>query len=569
MASFGSTNRSRPGCTDPAALFPDRRLAVLWLGLVLLLCLPASSRANAPSQAQELFSVQVASFSTLDAALTEYQRLRQRLQPAEAELLRIEYREPHFVLRLGSSEALQPLLDLHFNVKVQVPTAMLLKMQPDPRSVLLGPGVDRIQEFQAARMKPAPATADTPPIPEVARVELPPLPLQVLPLRLVQPVPHQALELPPTPQVELRPTTAPTAPAVEPPSPLAALAELWHGEWGLMTQPLLYSVFCGLAALGLSLTLFLALPGFRRGQPERGRVTPAPRGRPGARQLTFRTPDARSGTPTVARLMLHPSTPRNGLSPESEEILRRSRTQNAVIRENLLQLCAERPFKSVYVTSSTPGEGKTRTAVGLAHSLQEAGYSVLLVDANTRNPALAPLYGLPGSPGLLELLNSTEPRIPDSLHATRHGELFILPLGALPQGQRGNGQRPSLNGLVAELGTGFDLVLLDGLPLNDPFARLVAASCDGVLLVAPWTEPRWHMLKKSVRDIESLGGAVLAVVQNKRDRVLPDFLYRRPLRSTTPSAPPGGTPAPAAEDSLPPAAPGDPPWSRSTLPPLQ
>ena len=88
MASFGSTNRSRPGCTDPAALNPDRRLAVLWLGLVLLLCLPAPSRANAPSQAQELFSVQVASFSTLDAALTEYQRLRQRLQPAEAELLR-------------------------------------------------------------------------------------------------------------------------------------------------------------------------------------------------------------------------------------------------------------------------------------------------------------------------------------------------------------------------------------------------------------------------------------------------------------------------------------------------
>lgn len=65
--------------------------------------------------------------------------------------------------------------------------------------------------------------------------------------------------------------------------------------------------------------------------------------------------------------------------------------------------------RSVLVTSSIPGEGKSTTAANLAIVLGESGVRVLLVDADLRRPVIAKAFGLEGSVGLTTVLTGRIP----------------------------------------------------------------------------------------------------------------------------------------------------------------
>jgi len=51
-------------------------------------------------------------------------------------------------------------------------------------------------------------------------------------------------------------------------------------------------------------------------------------------------------------------------------------------------------FKSLVVTSSLPGEGKTTTTINLAHTIAQMGRSVLVVDVDLRKPGMSKRFGV-------------------------------------------------------------------------------------------------------------------------------------------------------------------------------
>ena len=75
-----------------------------------------------------------------------------------------------------------------------------------------------------------------------------------------------------------------------------------------------------------------------------------------------------------------------------------------VLRTNLQFADLDARRQTILVTSSVPDEGKTFVATNLAISLAKAGRSVLLFDADMRNPNVGKLLGLENTVGMITVL---------------------------------------------------------------------------------------------------------------------------------------------------------------------
>ncbi|HEX7940840.1 MAG TPA: GNVR domain-containing protein, partial [Gemmatimonadaceae bacterium] len=153
-----------------------------------------------------------------------------------------------------------------------------------------------------------------------------------------------------------------------------------------------------------------------------------------------------------------------------------------LLRANLALSPRDAGLRTIAITSAIQGEGKTFTAANLAVSIAREGLRVLLVDGDLRHGRLHRIFGVPRSPGLVELLEGqTDPTV---VRETCVDGLSLLPRG------RGTGQPlMSLNGertrlLLQGIARNADIVVLDTPPiLAAADAAILAAMADGVLVV--------------------------------------------------------------------------------------
>lgn len=174
-------------------------------------------------------------------------------------------------------------------------------------------------------------------------------------------------------------------------------------------------------------------------------------------------------------------------------------------------------LRSVMVTSSIPGEGKTTTAANLALVLAEAGNSVLLVDADLRRPRQHELFGLEGSVGLTTVLTGRISLDEAAQSVNGAGRLAVLTSGELPPNPSELLGSAAMERALAEMERTFDVVVVDTPPLvnvSDPTALSTLAS--GVLLVAS-ADGRLHrdQLRQSLENLSFVQAKLLGVVLNR------------------------------------------------------
>lgn len=154
-----------------------------------------------------------------------------------------------------------------------------------------------------------------------------------------------------------------------------------------------------------------------------------------------------------------------------------------IVRSNVLFSLTEHPFKSMMITSTGAGEGKSEVASNLAIAMAGTGKSVLLVDANMHRPAIHDRFSLERGPGLSDLLSNQQ----DLGTVTRSAEIEGLHLITAGSGEvsladgLGSG---AMQKMYREMIERYDLVIFDTpamLPRSD--ALSLSATVDTVVFV--------------------------------------------------------------------------------------
>jgi len=140
--------------------------------------------------------------------------------------------------------------------------------------------------------------------------------------------------------------------------------------------------------------------------------------------------------------------------------------------------------KTLLVTSSISGEGKSFVSVNLATSLSLVKKKVALLEFDLRKPQISKMLGVSREPGISNYLVG-QAEIASILQPVPGNEyLFILPAGAIPPNPTElilNGQ---LEKLITNLKARFDYVIIDTAPVGlVTDARLLASYTDATLYV--------------------------------------------------------------------------------------
>lgn len=187
------------------------------------------------------------------------------------------------------------------------------------------------------------------------------------------------------------------------------------------------------------------------------------------------------------------------------------------LRTNLQFLdLGDRP-KTIVVTSSLPGEGKSTTSVNLALSLADAGGRVLLIDADLRRPSVAGYMGLEGAAGLTTVLIGRA-ELEDVVQPWTNG-LHILPSGQVPPNPSELLGSTAMARLLEEAADQYDMVLVDTpplLPVTD--AAILARLTGGALVVVGADKLHRAHLAESIASLETVNARVLGLVLNRMVR---------------------------------------------------
>ena len=186
------------------------------------------------------------------------------------------------------------------------------------------------------------------------------------------------------------------------------------------------------------------------------------------------------------------------------------------LRTNIRSLSLDYPVRSLVVTSSVTGEGKTATATNLAIALAQYGHDVVLIDADLRNPHIADLLGLPSETGLSSVLGG-DVSLDGALQRWRSDlPLRVLTSGPLPPNPSEVVGSARMAAVIGNLvGTGAT-VIFDAPPLllaTDP--AVLAQFTDGALLVTRFRSTRVNELSLGASALRAAGATLLGVVLNR------------------------------------------------------
>ena len=185
-----------------------------------------------------------------------------------------------------------------------------------------------------------------------------------------------------------------------------------------------------------------------------------------------------------------------------------------LLRINLLfSLPDNGKCRVVGVTSSIRGEGKSTTSVNLSYALAMLGKRVLLLDGDLRLPSVASKLGIPGEPGLSEMVIKLGGKQNHVRVMPENDNWHVLVAGSIPPNPSEMLASAEMKEIIGELSADYDFIIVDLPPVNIVSDALIASEyLDGIIVVVRQDYSKRREVTKCVKQLELADAKVLGFV---------------------------------------------------------
>ena len=191
------------------------------------------------------------------------------------------------------------------------------------------------------------------------------------------------------------------------------------------------------------------------------------------------------------------------------------------LRTNIQFMSSSKKMKTLLVTSTFPGEGKSWVTSNLAVTFAQAGKRVILIDADMRKGRQYAIFGISPKPGLSNLLAdmdeySTEDQILDYVQQTEVENLYVITAGNVPPNPSELLVSMQMTTLLEKAKNLCDIVIVDGTPcelVTD--SVILSRAVDTTIVVTAHKITKKDALQRVIKNIKNVGGNLAGVVINK------------------------------------------------------
>lgn len=189
------------------------------------------------------------------------------------------------------------------------------------------------------------------------------------------------------------------------------------------------------------------------------------------------------------------------------------------VRTNLRFSSVNEKIKTILMTSSVPGEGKSFISANLATAFANSKERVLLIDVDLRRGRLQKIFNkdMDLKLGLSNLLidENWKDNIESYIQTTKIKNLDFIATGSIPPNPTVLLESKKMVSVIDKLKEKYDVIILDAPPVQGLTDSLILTRLvDAVIIVASTQKATLELLENTKEALENVGANIAGVILN-------------------------------------------------------
>ena len=183
------------------------------------------------------------------------------------------------------------------------------------------------------------------------------------------------------------------------------------------------------------------------------------------------------------------------------------------LRTNIQYSSIDKQVKTLVVTSSNAGEGKSTVSGNLAYTFFQNGKRVLIIDCDLRKPSLHRKFNVSNEEGLTDVLVGTSKL--NNVMKKVDDNLYLLTTGTLPPNPAEIIGSNTMENFLEQCKINFDYIILDTppiLPVTD--SKLLAIKADATVVVVRSEVSKSKHVSQAFKELEKVNANIIGTILN-------------------------------------------------------